>query len=54
MEKIFDTKEAAEYLKISEGTLENWRYVNKGPKFRKPEGKVYYTESDLKEWLSSE
>lgn len=52
MEKILDTKEAADFLKVSSGTLENWRIRNEGPEYLKPKGKVYYRLSDLETWLT--
>lgn len=52
MNKLYDTKEAANYLKVSTGTLENWRTQGEGPKFKKPKGKVYYTQQDLDEWVN--
>lgn len=45
------TKEAAEYLRHSEVTLEQWRLSGKGPKFYKPAGKVIYDKDDLDDWL---
>jgi excisionase family DNA binding protein len=55
MEKLFSTKEAAEYLKVTPGTVENWRYAGTGPKFTKPggRGRIYYTETSLKEWIET-
>jgi hypothetical protein len=50
-EKFLSTREAADYLKVSTGTLENWRYAGDGPKFSKPKGTVYYALSDLQEWI---
>lgn len=50
---LFTTEEAASYLNISSGTLENWRTgkLKTGPRFHKPKGKVYYYQSDLDEWI---
>lgn len=45
------TKEAAEFLGFSEGTLENWRLENKGPPYYKPAGKVIYDKNDLITWI---
>lgn len=45
------TEEAAAYLKCSVNTLENWRSNDKGPKFYKPAGKVFYYVSDLDDWI---
>lgn len=46
------TKEAAEYLGYSESTLETWRTENKGPRFYKPLGKIFYFKDDLDLWLT--
>jgi len=45
------THEAAAYLDMSPGTLENWRIIGKGPSFYKPSGKVYYIKADLDNWI---
>lgn len=51
MTQLMTTKEAAEYLRHSEVTLEQWRLSGKGPKFYKPAGKVIYDKDDLDDWL---
>ncbi len=51
MTVIFNTREAAEYLRYSEVTLENWRSQGKGPRFHKPEDKVLYYKADLDAWV---
>lgn len=48
---ILTTKEAAEYLRYSEVTLEQWRLIGKGPVFHKPENKVLYYKADLDAWI---
>lgn len=53
-DKLLTTKEAAEYIRHKEGTLENWRSNNEGPEYCKPLGKVFYRQSDLDKWLSGE
>lgn len=56
MEKNYlTTDEAAVYLGLSAGTLENWRYgvEKKGPEYCQPSGKVYYRVSDLDNWIES-
>lgn len=52
---LFTTEEAAVYLGVSTGTLENWRSgkFKTGPVYHKPKGKVYYFQSDLDEWIKS-
>ena len=54
---MFSTKEAAEYLGVSESTLRYWRHVadGTGPKsFRVGRKLVYYYEADLNEWLQQQ
>ncbi len=41
------TREAANYLRVSERTLQNWRYANLGPIYRKHVGIVVYHVDDL-------
>jgi len=56
MEKNYlSTEEAAVYLGVSTGTLENWRAGEKkeGPEFCKPAGRVYYRIADLDAWIES-
>lgn len=54
MEKNYlTTDEAAVYLGLSKGTLENWRSSGSGPEYCQPSGKVYYLISDLDAWIES-
>jgi hypothetical protein len=41
------TQEAASYLRISARTMENWRWSNDGPEYRKHGGTVVYHLDDL-------
>ena len=41
------TQEAAKYLRISTRTMENWRWSNDGPEYRKHGGTVVYHVDDL-------
>ena len=41
------TQEAASYLRISARTMENWRWSNDGPEYRKHGGTVVYHLEDL-------
>lgn len=52
--KWLDTKQAAEYLKMSPQTLENLRSKDgAGPKYYKPlERKVLYLKNDLDVWVT--
>lgn len=53
MEEFLTTKEAAEFLKHSEQTLERWRQEGKPPKWYRPSDKVLYSKSDLIDWVKS-
>lgn len=48
---LLTTKEAAAFLKLCAGTLENWRRKGKGPPFRRIEGTVRYPASELAAWV---
>ena len=51
---LLDTDQAAEFLKLAPGTLENWRYRRQGPPWIKIGGAVRYEEGALYEWLDSQ
>jgi predicted site-specific integrase-resolvase len=51
MQNLLTPAEAAKILKVSVGTLANWRYLKKGPKFRKNGYFIRYSESDLKKFI---
>ena len=44
------TKEAARFLRVSERTLQNWRYASLGPVYRKHVGVVVYHVDDLNDY----
>lgn len=51
-QKSFATEGAAAYLEdlgtpFTKGTLETWRCLGKGPRFRRIGRKVFYTKADL-------
>lgn len=48
------TTEAAEYLRLSTGTLENYRVKGTGPAYhqRSRKSRVYYRREDLDAWLA--
>lgn len=47
--------EAAQYLRKSEGTLRNWRYQGKGPKWLVVGGhEVRYRQEDIDRWLDQQ
>lgn len=51
MKRLFNSKEAAALLGLSQRTLERYRCVGNGPKFLKLQRSVRYREDDLTEWL---
>ncbi|MGR5261340.1 helix-turn-helix domain-containing protein [Vibrio astriarenae] len=51
-ERVFlYAKEVAQILRISDGTLANWRYQGKGPEWALREGRPVYPTVKLKEYL---
>ncbi len=54
-EKLYTTKQAAEYLGLSAQTLANWRHQRvKGPKYKKlGQRAIRYTESALDEFVNA-
>ena len=48
---VMDVYAAAAWLGLAKGTLQNWRYAGKGPRFVKLGGTVRYRASDLEDWL---
>jgi hypothetical protein len=58
METLLDTAAAAQWLtahgvRRSEKTLRKLRCIGGGPLFRRFNGKPYYVEADLIEWIKS-
>lgn len=43
-------KEAAEFLRLAPGTLQNKRLAGNGPTFRRHGGRVLYLRDDLRAW----
>lgn len=43
-------EEAAEYLKLTRSTLDNFRWAGGGPKYRKHGGRVLYHRDELDRW----
>jgi len=52
MDKNLTTKEAAEFLGISKGTMERMRKDNQGPPYFKIGRVIRYSLQDLKEWIA--
>ncbi|MGV9600800.1 helix-turn-helix transcriptional regulator [Streptosporangium sandarakinum] len=47
--------EVAEYLGVPEKTLTQWRWLKKGPKWHRLEGRhVRYRWSDVEKWLDEQ
>jgi excisionase family DNA binding protein len=51
MDDLLKDHETAGYLKVPVGTLANWRYQGKGPRFIKVGRHVRYRRSDVEAWL---
>ena len=49
-EHFLKQSEAADFLRISERTLERWRVEGTGPRFRRFGRRVVYAKSDLESW----
>lgn len=50
--EIMKVEEAAEYLRLSPGTLNIYRMNNEGPTYAKLGGAVRYRKIDLDAWVS--
>lgn len=46
-------KEAADFLGVRTGTLEQWRWLGKGPKFIKVGARVMYSDEQLREYIEA-
>lgn len=51
MVMMMTTKQAAQFIGRSAGTLANWRTQAKGPPYKRRGGRIYYDERDLRLWL---
>lgn len=50
--QTYTPEEAADVLRVRVSTLSQWRWLGRGPRYRKVGGRVLYTENDLQEYLS--
>lgn len=50
---FFTQSEAADFLRLSERTLERWRVEGMGPSFRRFGRRVVYAKADLERWADS-
>lgn len=48
--RFLSVVEAAEYLGLKRSTLDHYRWVGGGPKYRKHGGRVFYTKEALDDW----
>ena len=53
VERLFNTEQAADALRVSPRTLEKMRVEGRGPKFFKIGRLVYYSAETLEEWKRS-
>lgn len=53
MKHLISTRDAADYVGLSEQTLANWRYLNRGPRWFKVGGRVKYDVADLDAWIEA-
>jgi excisionase family DNA binding protein len=51
MEDLLDDEKLSGILDVPVGTLANWRYQGKGPRFVKVGRHVRYRRSDVEAWL---
>lgn len=52
MDPLDTPGEVAEYVKVDEQTLANWRWLGTGPRFIKVNGgRIRYRRSDVETWL---
>ena len=49
--ELVEPPTAARFLKMKTATLSQWRWLGKGPRFRKIGGAVRYAMSDLEEYV---
>jgi len=49
---VFNTREAAAYVKLGKNTLERFRCAGTGPAYLKLGGSVRYRQIDLDAWLT--
>ena len=52
--RLLRTEEAALYLGLASGTLENWRTKGRGPRWLRPSRIVVYDIRDLDAWVDAE
>ena len=53
MEALWTPRETAEFLRLPEQTLANWRWRGCGPPYLKLNGPVRYDPQAVREWVAS-
>ena len=53
-QQLITEKEAAHFLSVSLRTIQNWRFRNRGPKYKKLGRLVRYSVADLSAYAESE
>ena len=51
--RYLDTREAAQYLGLSNRTLDRYRVTGEGPVFHKFGTRIRYAQADLEEWAAA-
>jgi predicted DNA-binding transcriptional regulator AlpA len=51
--ELLTQDELAAELRIAGKTLENWRYLGRGPKYAKIGSRIRYRRADVDRWLKS-
>lgn len=49
--RLMTASDVADTLRVSEGTLRNWRSAKRGPRFAEVGGSVRYREEDVAVWI---
>ena len=52
--RYLTVEEAAAYLRISEGTLRNWRTAGTAPPAHRAGNRVLFLEDDLDRWIAAQ
>lgn len=52
--RLLTTTEAAAYLGFDPGTLENWRYKQRGPRWVRIGRTIRYDQADLDAWIAEQ
>jgi len=53
MSPFMTVHEAAEVLRVHSGTLDNWRWLKKGPPYHMVCGRVLYSAADITKYMRS-